>query len=149
MSIKLLKSLAVVIIAMFTLASCTSMHKSMKEANVRVELQKEDFNLSDQVSASASSTRILGIDFDRLFLKKTGTAESASQMINIAYIPVVGSFVVDPTANYALYELMVNNPGYDVVFYPQFETKVERPIGFGFLYKKTHVTATARLGKLK
>jgi hypothetical protein len=56
----------------------------------------------------------------------------------------------DKTANYSLYELMTNNPGYDVVFYPQYETKVLKPIlGIGFLTKITTVKTTARLGKLK
>jgi hypothetical protein len=45
---------------------------------------------------------------------------------------------------------MSKNPGYDVVFYPQYEKHVRRPIlGIGFIYKKTTVIAKARLGKLK
>jgi hypothetical protein len=44
---------------------------------------------------------------------------------------------------------MSSNPGYDVVFYPQFETKVVKPfLGLGFLTKITTVKTTARLGKL-
>lgn len=39
------------------------------------------------------------------------------------------------------------NPGYDVVVYPQYETKIERPIGLG-IFKITTVKVTARLGKL-
>jgi hypothetical protein len=58
--------------------------------------------------------------------------------------------VVDKTANYALYELMQKNPGWDVVFYPQFETKIEKPVlGIGFIYKTSTVTTTARLAKIK
>jgi len=54
------------------------------------------------------------------------------------------------TANYSLYELMYQNPGYDVVFYPQYETVKNKPfLGLGFLYNKTTVRTTARLGKLK
>jgi hypothetical protein len=102
------------------------------------------------VVAEATSTTILGIDFSRLFTKKTGTIESGSAGgLSIASIPVVGNLLSDKTANYALYELMSNNPGYDVVFYPQYETKVVRPIlGLGFLTKITKVKTTARLGKL-
>lgn len=44
---------------------------------------------------------------------------------------------------------MDNNPGYDVIFYPQYETKVVKNIlGLGFLSKITTVKTTARLGKL-
>ena len=45
---------------------------------------------------------------------------------------------------------MEKNPNYDVVFYPQYETTVKKPIlGLGFLTKVTTVKTTARLGKLK
>jgi hypothetical protein len=41
------------------------------------------------------------------------------------------------------------NPGYDVVFYPQYETKVFKPVvGIGFIVTITSVKTTARLGKL-
>lgn len=132
-------------------SSCTTMNHAMREPNVRVELEKDDFILSEQVSATASSTKILGIDFIRLFTKKTGTIEGGGLAnISLASVPVIGNLVIDRTANYALYELMKNNPGYDVVFYPQYATKTKRPVlGLGFIYKKTTVQTTARLGKLK
>ena len=44
---------------------------------------------------------------------------------------------------------MSQNKGYDVVFYPQYETKVQKPaLGIGFITKITTVKTTARLGKL-
>ena len=132
------------------ISSCTSYNKTMREPNVRVELSKNDFALTEQVKAEASSTRIIGIDFARLFTQKTGSISTGSNSINLSSIPVIGSFVVDPTSNYALYELMHNNPGYDVVFYPQFETKIVKPIlGIGFIVTNTKVVVQARLGKLK
>ena len=137
----------VAVIAAFS--SCSTLNHSMREPNTRVELNKSDFSLSDQVSAEAKSLKIIGIDFERLFTKKTGTVEGGAASISLASIPVVGNFVSDKTANYSLYELMVNNTGYDVVFYPQYETKVVKPIlGIGFLTTVTTVKTTARLGKL-
>jgi hypothetical protein len=137
---------------MFGMTACTTTHRSMREPNVRVDLTKSDFSLSDQVTGEASSTRILTIDFSRLFNKTTGAINNPAAVqslpINLAMIPVIGSALVDPTANYALYEMMKANPGYDVVFYPQYETKVVRPIGIGLILKTTTVKATARLGKL-
>ena len=42
-------------------ASCTSVNKSMREPNTRVNLEKKDFTLSDQVTGEAKTTQILGI----------------------------------------------------------------------------------------
>ncbi|MEA2043017.1 MAG: hypothetical protein U9N85_10760 [Bacteroidota bacterium] len=143
------KIIILAVIAVVAFSSCTSLNKSMREANTKVELNKADFTLSEQVAAEATSKKIIGIDFDRLFLQETGTIVGNSTAISIASIPVIGNYVADRTANYALYELMQKNPGYDVVFYPQYETKVEKPIlGIGFLTKITTVKATARLAKL-
>lgn len=145
------KSILVIGLVVLGLSSCTTMSKTMKEPNVRVDLNKSDFVLSEQVSAETSSTKIIGIDFSRLFLKKQGEVEVNSvSFVNIANIPVVGNLISDRTSSYALYELMQNNPGYDVVFYPQYEIKVVKPfLGIGFLTKTTYVKVTARLGKLK
>jgi hypothetical protein len=120
----------------------------MREPSTRVELSKNDFTLSDQVSADAETTKIFGIDFARIFMKRTGTVEGAAS-VSVASIPVIGNLMIDKTANYSLYELMSNNPGFDVVFYPQYETKIIKPIfGIGILTKITSVKTTARLGKL-
>lgn len=148
-----MKKLSIALFAIMmavTFTSCTTVNKSMREANVRVELNKTDFNLSEQVSAEAVTTKYLGIDWSRLFTKNTGSIDGGSLGISLASIPVVGNMLTDKTSNYALYELMTKNPGFDVVFYPQYEVKVSRPLlGIGFLQKTTTVKATARLGKLK
>jgi hypothetical protein len=148
-----LKALALVALLAASISSCTTINKSMREPNNRVQFSKSDFTLSDQLTAEANTTKILGIDFARLFTKKTGTIESSgavSSFISLASLPVVGGFVSgDKTVNYSLYEMMNANPGYDVVFYPTYEIKVVKPIlGMGFLLKMTHVKSTARLGKL-
>ena len=130
--------------------SCTSVNQTMKEPMSNVLLTKSDFLLSDQVTAEATTVTILGIDWARLFSKKTGNIEDQSASINTANIPVIGSLVSDRTKNYALYNLMSQNSGYDVVFYPQYHTKVSKPfLGIGFIIKITVVNATARLGRLR
>ncbi|MBU3743675.1 MAG: hypothetical protein FGM61_03890 [Sediminibacterium sp.] len=142
--------LSTLIVGAVFLSSCTSINKSMREPNVRVELNRNDFTLSEQVTAEAQSTKIIGIDFARLFMQKTGTVTGGSIGISLASLPVIGNVLTDKTANYALYELMSKNPGYDVIFYPQYETKVIKPIlGIGILTTITTVQTTARLGKLK
>ncbi len=143
-------ALLIIVAATLLITSCTSTNKMMREPNVRVELERDDFMLSEQVSADASSTKIVGIDWSRLFNLKTGNIERGSSiMIDFAMIPVVGSVMAGQTANFALYELMEANPGYDVVYYPQYETVTEKPLGFGIIYNKQTVTVKARLGKLK
>jgi hypothetical protein len=147
---KLLLVLTTVVVLFLT--NCTNINKSMREPNTRVNLEKKDFTLSDQVTGEASSTQILGIDWNRLFNKTTGSISKDGSIptlpINIASIPVVGGFIISPVAGYALYDVMEKNKGYDVAFYPQFETTIKRPIGLGFIYKITTVKTTTRLGKL-
>ncbi|MEX2597873.1 MAG: hypothetical protein WEC59_13190 [Salibacteraceae bacterium] len=135
------------------LASCTSVNKSMREPMTRVELYADDFDLSQQVSASAQTTRILLIDFARLFKKESGSVNkdggTSISLYNFS-VPVIGDLIADPTAGYALYNLMEANQGYDVIFYPQYKTKVVAPIlGMGFIMSTTTVDVSARLGKFK
>ena len=131
-------------------SSCSTLNHSMREPDTRVNLNKNDFSLSEQVCAEAKSVKVLGIDWARFFNKKTAAVDGeGAPSVSKACIPVIGNFLADKTANYALYELMTGNPGYDVVFYPQYETKVIRPVlGIGFFTKITTVKTTARLGKL-
>ena len=145
-----LKSFLLTGIVIATLSGCTTLNRTMREPNTLVNLNKSDFTLSDQVTAQAKSVKIFGIDFSRLFMQKAGVVEGGgSSSISLASIPVIGNFASDKTANYALYELMSINPGFDVVFYPQYETKVFKPIlGIGLLTKIITVKTTARLGKL-
>lgn len=68
--------IAVLFLALFS--SCTMYNKTMREPNVLFDLKKSDLTLSDQVTAEAKSTRIFGIDFERLFLQKTGYTQGSS-----------------------------------------------------------------------
>lgn len=131
-------------------SNCSTLNHSMREPDTRVNLSKSDFSLSEQVSAEAKSVKVLGIDWKRFFNKKTAAVDGkGNPLISMVSIPVIGNIITDMTANYSLYELMTGNPGYDVVFYPQYETKVIKPVlGIGFFTKIITVKTTARLGKL-
>ena len=143
----ILMGLSLIVLSMTT--SCSSISTVMKEPTAAVKFTKSDFTLSDQVTAEATTVKVLGIDWARLFSKKEGNINDGSASINVANIPVIGNFVADKTKNYALYNLMNQNAGYDVVFYPSYETKNNKPfLGLGFIVKITKVKATARLGKL-
>jgi len=139
--------------ALLVMTSCSSINQTMREPASAVKFTKSDFVLSEQLSAEARSVKIIEIDWARLFRKKSGAViQDQSSNITISDIPVIGSFLSfsDRTKGYALYNLMNQNEGYDVVFYPQYTTKVVRPIlGIGFILNITTVKATARLGRLK
>ena len=61
-------------------------------------------------------------------------------------IPVLGNYGKGKVSSYALYRLIKENPGYDVVIYPQYETK--RKV-IPIFYSKITVRVTARLGNIK
>jgi len=130
------------------LFSCTTMKRSMREPQTLLKLERENLEISQQVSAEATSTKILGIDFERLLTSKEGNVDKDGALLTLADIPVIGNVLGNKTANYALYELMINNPGYDIVLYPQYEMKILRPIGIGIVTITT-VKVTARLAKIK
>jgi hypothetical protein len=129
------------IIAVFA-ASCTTMTRSMKTPGNVVRFEKADFEFSGQVSGEATQTKIFGIDFARLFSKKYGDVQSLFQVS----IPVIGNFTGSVVNMYALYNLMNDNPGYDVVFYPAFEAKTT---GLPLLFTTTNVKVQARLAKIE
>ena len=131
------------IVALF-MSSCHTHRHSMREPNATVEYHAEDFILSDQVVGEATIVRVIGVDWQHLF----GTKEIANTPDFGTVIPVIGLKVEDG-ANYALYQLMKKNPGYDVVIYPQVEAYRHAPVLGTDIYSKTTYKVTARLGKLK
>ena len=130
------------VIALF-MTSCNSYRHTMREPNSHVEFYASDFELSEPVSAEATVTHILWVDWERTFgTSKAGFANSGSEL------PIIGNMIYGG-ANQALYKLLKENPGYDVIFYPQVEIKRHAPVfGTGF-YSTTTYKVTARLGKMK
>lgn len=122
-------------LAALTLTSCGSAYRTMREPNVRFELNSNDYILSDQVTGEATVTRIFGIDWARLFGSKTADVTAS----------LMGGLVATD-ASYAIYDLLQKNPGYDFVMYPQVEKQSK---GFLHIVETTKVKVTARLGKLK
>jgi len=60
-------------------SSCSTLNHSMREPDTRVNLNKSDFSLSDQVSAKATSVKVVGIDWARFFTKIT-TAKTTARL---------------------------------------------------------------------
>lgn len=138
---------AIAAIAIFA-TSCTTISRTMKEPNYRVEFEKNDFEYSEQKSAEATVTKILGIDFSRILKKEIGaTSKDMAIGFSLYSLPIVGA-AIDPNKAqyYAIYNIMKDNPGYDLVLYPQFESDRFSVLG---IYTVTKVKATCRLAKLK
>ena len=127
------------------LASCHTYTHSMKEPNAYVEYHADDFELSEQVTGNATVNIIFGIDWEHRFGKKEIGSTSSLGSVSI---PVIGS-ALNGGVNYALYDMMKKNPGYDVVVYPQVETHRHAPIFGTNIFSQTTYKVTARLGKLK
>ena len=130
--------------AVLFMASCNTYHHSMKSPEAYVEYHAEDFTLSDQVTGEATVVRVIGIDWQHLF----GTEEIGTTSDFGTAVPYIGTIIPDGS-NYALFNLMQKNPGYDVVVYPQVESHRHAPILGTDIYSKTTYKVTARLGKLK
>ncbi len=128
-------------------ASCNVYNHTMKDPNAHVELYAADFELSGPVTGEATVTKIVMIDWERIFgTSKTGTVEGGP---NAFSIPVIGAYLQSHGADYAIYDMMQKNPGYDVVFYPQVEMHKSAPILGTDIFSTTTYKVTARLGKLK
>lgn len=131
-----LQSLFVLLFATVLFSSCSSLNTSMREPNMLVQFDKADFELTEQMTAEASSTKVLGVDWSRLFSSQEGTIGASAS--------VFGSQPGNATSKDALYNLLAANPGYDVIFYPQYEIHKKSFIFFS----KTTVKTTAKLGKI-
>lgn len=134
--------LSILVVSALILSSCSITNKNMKSPNNLVKFEKSDFEFSGQVIGEGTQTRIFGVDWANLFSSKSGNIVEPS----VFNIPVVGNLPIKSSASYALYDIMEKNPGYDVVFYPQYETKVT---GLPIIFQKSHTKVTARLGKIK
>lgn len=153
------------LILVFT--SCSVSKLSMKQPNNHIEFYKNDFEYSPQVTGSATSVKILGVDWKRLFNNQSGVVDGESynqqKSANVqlagepivtdmatvfisAFIPVLGDYINNNDNHLALHDLMKKHPGYDIVIYPQFEIKKKY---FPLIYSKTEIKVKARLGKIK
>jgi hypothetical protein len=126
----------------FTMAlfvmGCSSMNRTIKESSINVDFNRNDFEFSDQLSATGVQVKIFGVDWKRLFHKENGGFSKASVMGNQVKLSTADS--------YAISELLKTYPGYDVVFYPYFERKHKR---FLIFFSKDEVLVKARLAKIK
>ena len=139
-----MKKLLFIIVVVVAISSCTTINKSIKQPFSSVDIRMDDFDLSEQETAEARSVTVIGIDFQRLFLKKMGPGSTVSS------IPVLGQYLGDATTSYAMYNLLDENDGSDFIFYPQIEKKTICPIlGICLINRVTTVEVKAKLGTFK
>ncbi|RYD55562.1 MAG: hypothetical protein EOP56_15725 [Sphingobacteriales bacterium] len=125
--------------AVVFLNSCTVRQRSMSDANTRLNLTTKDMTISEPYGGTAEQTKILGIDWSRLFGYKAGYKTSGS------YAMMGWGGQLTPVENFAVHDMMERHPNFDAVIYPSFKKK---QFTFLFFYQKTTVDVSARLGKL-
>ena len=126
------------VLVVVAFCSCSS-YKGMQSPSSKVDFTKENFEFSEQVSASATTIRLFGIDWRSIFNSKTG--DFSNSIITPSTIPAM-----DKTANKAVYKILEQNPNYDVVFFPSIESKQK---GIPFIFTKKDATVKAKLAKIK
>jgi hypothetical protein len=139
---KKINILFLLVLVFALLSGCSTSTMTRKGANPIMGLSKDDFEISSQVTGEATVEKILMVDWARLFNKKYGTIEVPS----MAVFSIIGQQATFYPQLYAIYNILQENPGYDVVLYPQYETK---KTGFIPFYSVTKVKVTTRLAKLK
>src|SRR6056297_397845 len=77
------------------LSSCSISNRTMKTPNYHIEFYKSDFEYSKQVEAEATSVRVLGIDWKRLFKWENGEIESDRFKSEPAQSEITTNFVTD------------------------------------------------------
>ena len=138
-----MKKLLFIIGVVVTISSCTTTQKSIKNPASYVELERSDFTLSEQKSASSKSASIL-------IFQITGSDKTAIDNLDRVTMPIVGQYLTDKTTANAMYKLLEENSDADFIFYPQVEKRNTCPIlGICLLYRHTEVEVKSRLGTFK
>ena len=168
-----MKKIIFIILSIF-ISGCAINTYTTNELDNRLSLTIDNLDISPQFSAEAEVLNILGIDFARLFNKKTDipgvysgyhtatygasaiissysnkSIESGFKFISSAediISRVIGPLGGSEASTYAFNNLLEAFPDYDFILYPKIE---ENTIGIPFLITKTKVKVTARLGKIK
>ena len=164
-----MKQISIFALSLFIFTSCQVNRRSMKESNYQIFLNKSDISYTEQKLGEAEQIKVLGIDWKRLFgkydlgglntLPNEPLADNSLIQSNTSFVagpngssPVISSLtnIVGLTSNtnkienFALYDLITKNPGYDMIMFPQFEVRKKWYV-FG---SKTKVSVKARMAKI-
>lgn len=133
--------------------ACTVTTKRIREVDYPFTTRNPPYAFSKWQVATGRQTKILTVDFKRLFNRQVGVIDSPQWSYPVAldssrYLPqrynAGYSYFGARAYNQAIYNLISENPEYDVIAQPSFEVK---RFVVPFLYARTTVTLKARLGK--
>ena len=101
--------LVVVAVMAMLMGSCMSTQMTVSRSVPEIQLKPENLDITQQMEATAVTVRVFGIDWERLFSSRSAAIRGS------VYTPVP---IVDKTDQYAVYSLLKQNEGYDMVLYP-------------------------------
>ena len=147
-----MKSKILFIITIYLFVSgCTMVNHSVPTPMIYLS----DLNISDEVWGQAKSTKILGVDLQRLMKRNIESANVGLSTTSIQPITLVnygatdsqilGLTIID-TESLALNDLLNKNKEYDVLISPKFSKTTE---GFWPIYWTETVMVKARVGTIK
>jgi len=131
-----MKKITLLLLVLLSITSCTSLTSTIKNTTNYIEFKKNDFEYTKQVSSTANINFLFGFSLNNT--RKSGKFSDGSTSI------VGFRTKLNKAEDVAIYKLLQENPGYDLVLYPKFDTKSS-----GFIFTSAEVTVTARLAKLK
>ena len=149
---KLLNTFLILTIV-FGIFGCTIVNTSFPAAGPTLS----ELEISDEFTTEVEVKKILGFDFERL-LKVSNTnigtptgsfnGDISGLMLsaNTGMLPLNSIGLSGSTYTYALNKLMNENPGYDIIVTPKFNSKLD---GIPPLYWTEKVEVKARLGRVK
>ena len=132
-------------------SGCTMVNHSVPTPMIYLS----DLNVSDEVWGQAKSTKILGVDFQRLMKRNIESANVGLSTTSIQPITLVNydatdfqilGFTIIDTESLALNDLLNKNKEYDVLISPKFSKTTE---GFWPIYWTETVMVKARVGTIK
>ena len=120
----LITSIALLMLA----AGCSTTTKIIsKPANSRVVFKGHNFDFTGLVSAEAKQTKFLMLDWSRLTGKSNGAISGSKGKVKLISVPIIGESPSKQIESLALYNLLQENPGYDVILNPLTLFKRETP----------------------
>ena len=137
----------------FGIIGCTIVNRSFPVAGPTLS----ELNISDEFTTEVEVKKVLGFDLERL-LKYSNTnigtptgsfnGDISGLMLsaNTGMLPLNSIGISGSTYTYALNKLMSENPGYDIIITPKFNSKLD---GIPPLYWTEKVEVKARLGRVK
>jgi len=131
-----MKKITLLLLILLSISSCTSLTSTIKNTENYIEFEKSDFEYTKQISSTAKINFLFGFSLNNT--RKSGEFSNGSTSI------VGFRTKLNKAEDVAIYKLLQDNPGYDLVLYPKFDTKSS-----GFIFTSAEVTVTARLAKLK